>query len=415
MSRAVITGVGCVTPIGIGMAAFVEGLRAGRSGIGRLTICDPATFNCRVAAEVRDFDPLAFMDLREARTLPRAAQYALAATRLALEHAGITSFRDPRRVGVLIGTSSGTLAYALEQYAIFLERGVRRLHPSSPAYAHNACIASECAIQVGVHGPVMTLSSACTSSTDAIGLGARLIEQGVVDLLLVGGTEAPLISSVFASFDRLCMMPRSYNEVPEQAARPFDSRREGLVLGEGAVMFVLENHDNARRRGQKSLAAVAGYGATCDAYSHFHQKPGGEDAIRAVQEAFAAAGLSPESVDFVSAHGTGTRENDPFETSVLRAVLGSRVSEVPVSASKSQCGHLLGASGAVAAACVVASIIGDFLPATLNLDDPDPECDLFHVRGAARSGRINVALCTSFGFGSRNAALIIQRTDDVYS
>lgn len=410
MAHAFITGVGCVTPIGIGMAAFSEGLRTGRSGVGPLTACDPTGFGCRVAAEVRGFDPTAFMDLREARSLPRVSQFAIAAARLALKDAEIRAWDDATRAGVLMGTSSGPLAYALEQHAIFLERGSRRMHPSSPAFAHNGSIASECAIQLGIHGPVMTLASACTSSTDAIGIGARLVESGMVDVLLVGGAEAPLTPSLFASFDRLGMMPRQFNEEPERAARPFDAKRDGLVLGEGAIVLVLESEQSVRRRRARSSAAVVGYAATSDAHSHFHQKPDGSDAVRAVEQALRAAGLAASAVDHVSAHGTGTRENDPFESSVIQRALGPAVSRATVSASKSQCGHLLGASGAVAVACVVAGMVGGFAPATLNLEEPDPDCDLAHVRGHPRPSFINVALCTSFGFGSRNAALVLRRS-----
>lgn len=349
------------------------------------------------------------MDLREARMLPRVVHFAVAACRLAMQDSGLDTWDDSTRVGIILGTSSGTLSYALEQHAVFLDKGARRMHPSSPAFAHNGAVASECAIQLGVHGPVLTVSSACTSSTDAIGFGAGLIEAGVVDVLLVGGAEAPLTPALFASFDRLRMLPTSYNACPEGGARPFDKGREGLVLGEGAIVFVLERR--ARSEVPASPIEIAGYGATCDASSHFHQEETGAEAVRAVRQALLMAKMDASSIDFVSAHGTGTRENDPFEAGVLRKVLGGGRGLL-VSASKSQCGHLLGASGALAVASVVASMRGGFVPPTLNLDVVADGCELPYVGKRACPYVTRGALCPSFGFGSRNAALIVRRMEE---
>jgi len=393
------------------MEAFTRSLRAGVSGIGPLTQCDPKPHQCRVAAEVGDFDPLRFLHVREARALPRVAQFAVAAARLALDDADLHAWPDPTRTGIVVGTSSGPIAYSFEQQSIYLERGARRMHPSSPAFAHNGVIASECAIQLGIHGTALTLSSACTSGTDAIGLGRTMVEAGLVDTLLVGGADAPITPSVFAAFDRLGMMPRCFNDRPEAASRPFDVDREGFVLGEGAAILVLESEEQARARGARLLAEVSGYGATCDAASHFHQEESGDHAVRAVALALGSAGVGSEALDYVSAHGTGTRENDPFESRVLRRVLGEGACRVPVSSSKSQFGHSLGAAGAMEAAAIVAGMWGGFAPPTLNLDHPDPECDLAHVAGHSRPCRISVALSTSFGFGSRNAALVLRRSE----
>lgn len=407
-SRTVITGVGCITPIGIGMTAFSDALRNGLSGVGPLTQCDGSSLQCRVAAQVNDFDPLAYMDLKEARALPRVAQFAVAACRLAIADAGIRQFVDQNRVGVVIGTSSGPIAYALEQHAIFLERGARRVHPSSPAFGHNSVISSECAIQLNLRGPAFTLSSACTSATDAIGLGQTMIQAGVADALLVGGADAPICSSILAAFERLGLLPRGFNHDPAAAARPFDARRDGLVLGEGAGIVVLERADVALRRDARILAEVVGYGSTCDASSHFQQETSGDDATRAIQLALSSLGCQPGDIDYVNAHGTGTRENDPFEAKVLRRVFGANAA-VAVSSSKSQFGHLLGASGAVELAAVVAGMVGSFAPPTLNLDEPDTECLLNHVPHRARTMEINYALSTNFGFGSRNAALALRK------
>lgn len=409
MKRALITGVGCVTPIGTGREQFDASLLGGRSGIVQLEIFDRSPFECRVAAEVRAFRADAYMDAREARALPRVAQFSVAASRLALEDARITRWHDPGRVGILIGTSSGSLTYAFEQHAVFIEKGVRRMHPSAPVFAHNSVISSECAIQLGVHGPVMVVSSACTSSTDAIGLGAGMIASGLLDAVLVGGADAPLTPALFGAFDRLSMMPRSFNAAPAQAARPFDRHREGLVLGEGAVTFVLESEESACARGARPVAVVRGYGASCDAHSHFRQEASGADAIRAIATAFRSAGCGPRDIQLVSAHGTGTRENDPFESRVLIASLTDEIPEIWVHATKSQCGHLLGASGAIGVAAVVASMRSGYVPQTLNLEEPDDYCALRHVRFASQKCKVDNALVTSFGFGARNAALIVQR------
>lgn len=402
-----------MTPIGIGYASFAEGLRGGRSGLTSLSICDPNPHRCRVVAEIRDFDASSFMDVREARSIPRVAQFAVAACGLALEDAGMSSRQDREHVGVVIGTSSGPIAYSLEQYAIFFEKGMRRVHPSMPAYGHNGVVASECAIQFGCKGLVLAVSSACTSGADAIGLAKTLIQSGAAEVVLAGGADAPICPSVLAGFERLRMMPTSFNDDPTKAARPFDLRREGLVLGEGAAVLVLEDECRARARGASIHAEVAGYGGTCDAGSHFKQQESGEEAIRAMRIACRDAGVPAEQMDYVNAHGTGTAENDPFEAGVIRALLGERVAVVPVSSSKSQFGHLLGAAGAVEAVATIAALEGGFVPATLNLDDPDPACDLFHVREHARSCRVGVAMSTSFGFGSRNAALVLRGAGEV--
>jgi 3-oxoacyl-[acyl-carrier-protein] synthase II len=409
MSRIVVTGAGCVTPIGIGRREFETAIRAGSSGLRELSQCDPSPYACRVAGEVLGFDPLEFMDVREARTLPRVVQFAVAASRLAIADANMGSAFAPERVGVIVGTSSGPIAYSFEQQLIFFERGARRMHPSSPAFAHNGAIASECAIQVGVHGPVFAVSSACTSSTDAIGLGASLLREGVVDAMLVGGAEAPLTPSLFAAFDRLKMMPSSFNSAPQEASRPFDIRREGMVLGEGAAILVLETEQVARSRGAIPIMEIAGYGSTCDAASHFHQEGSGDQALRAINLALTGASATVADIDYVNAHGTATRENDVFESRVLRRLFGSLVSSVPVSSVKSQLGHSLGACGCMEVMAVMAGMEGGFVPATTNLQYPDPECALAHVPGVVRDWRIDVALSTNFGFGSRNAALVLRR------
>lgn len=408
MSDAVVTGIGCVTPIGLGRAAFSDGLRRGTSGTGALAAIDPRPYRSRVSAEVRGFHADEFMPAREARSSPRVVQFAIACARMALEDAGLASFADPGRVAIVVGTSGGPAAYHFEQYATYVERGVRRMPPSFPAQAHSGVIASECAIQLGVHGPVFTVSSACTSSTDAIGLARTLVASGQADVVLAGGVEAPLFPLLFATFDRLEMMSSRFNDEPATASRPFSADRDGFVLGEGGAIFVVESARHAIERGVRSLAVVGGYGATCDAKSHFSQDESGDDAARAIRIALDGAGIGPGGLDYVNAHGSATPQNDFFETGVLRRVFGEEAARIPVSSTKSMVGHLLGACGAVELAATIAGMEGGFLPPTINLRERDPACDLDWVADGARPARIRAALSTSFGFGSRNAALVVH-------
>lgn len=407
MRRVVVTGVGCVSPIGIGFAAFCEGIQTGASGIKHVSSFDPSPYDCRVAAEVVGFQPEAFMDKREAKALPRVAQFAVAAARLAVEDAALDVRSRGSRVGVVLGTSSGPVGYLLEQHGVFLERGVKRMHPSSPAYAHNSILASECAINLGVHGPTFVISSACTSSCDAIGIAKTLIATGVVDVVVAGGSEAPLTPALFGAFDRLGILPTHYNADPRGAARPFSIDREGPVLGEGAAIVVLEAEESALARGAAIQAQVLGYGATGDAWSHFRHQLEGTYAIAAIEQALRDASIGEADIDYISTHGTGTPENDPFESMVLLRALGPCARLIPASSSKSQFGHLLGAAPAMEFLAILAAIKMKVAPPTLNLEQPDPACPLAHVRSAGKELVIRTALSTSFGFGSRNGALVV--------
>lgn len=409
----VVTGMGCVTPIGIGLPAFSESLRAGTSGTGEVTRFDPRAYRSRVAAEVKDFRPADFLGLREVRALPRVSQLAVAASRMALDDAGVREWKDAGRVGLLLGSSGGPVAYQFEQAMIFLERGLRRMNPMFPAYGHSGSIASECAIQFGVKGPVLTVSSACTSSADAIGLAVGLLEGRMVDVVLAGGTDAPVEPILFGSFDRIGAIARGFNDVPETASRPFSRDRDGFVLAEGAAVFVLERRDAALERGARIRAEIAGYGATCDADNHLTQEASGVEAARALRQALEQAGVEPHEIDYVNAHGTATRQNDPFETRVMHQVFGDVARSIPVSSSKSMFGHALGACGALELGATILGMEEGFVPPTLNLDEPDPDCDLDYVAHKARPARVDVALSTSFGFGSRNAALVVRKAHDV--
>lgn len=407
MEEVVISGLGCVTPIGVGAEAFGASLRAGVSGMGPLTGFDSAQFRCHVAAAVSNFRAEDFMPLRDARSLPRCTQLAIAASRMALEQSALAS--PPERIGVVIGSSIGPGAYNFEQFGTFVERGVRRVPPQFPALAHNGSVASECSIQFGLRGPALTVSSACVSGADAIGLGRMMIRSGVADVVLAGGVDAPITPMLFAAFDRLGLMSSRYNEEPHVAMRPFDRDRDGFVLGEGAAMFVLEGLEHSRQRGAKPVAAIRGYGATSDAFGHFGQPEEPVDAVRAIHLALADAGLSVGAVEYVNAHGSATVQNDIFETGVLRAAFGDKAHGLPVSATKSMIGHAMGAAPALGIMAICLGMEGGFIPPTIGLENPDERCALNHVRGVALVKEFECALSLSFGFGSRNAAVVVGR------
>ena len=350
------------------------------------------------------------MSPRDARMLPRVSQFALAACRLAVDDARVTVGNNPHRVCVVLGTSVGPAAYSFEQFATFIERGYRRVHPLLTAYAHVGSLSAECAIQLGAKGASLSVGSACVSGADAVGIGLMLIKSGRADVVIAGGADAPIVPVLFAAFDRLGVMSSNFNKCPTAAARPFAIDRDGFVLGEGAVAVVLESKAHAVRRGAHPIAALSGYGATCDAHGHLSQGESPDDAARAIVDALNEAGLSVSDIDYVNAHGSGTMQNDRFEASLLRGVFGPRADRVHVSSTKSLLGHLMGAAPVVGLAATVAGMCDGFIPPTLNLEREAPECaGLAHVANHSRAGTIRRALILSFGFGSRNAALIVQQ------
>jgi 3-oxoacyl-[acyl-carrier-protein] synthase II len=407
MERAIVTGLGCITPLGV-LDETWAGLIEGRSGIDVLTAFDARPYRTRVAGQIRNFRPLDFMPAKEVNATSRCVQFAVAAARMAIEHSRLDlPSVDPRRIGVYIGTSIGPLDLAIAQHAICLEKGMARVHPMAPAYNHPGVLASEIAILVGIRGPAITIASACTSGADALALALCQIRAGVVDIAIAGASEAPLFPTLFAAFDRLALMSRREGN-PAAACRPFSLDREGIVLSEGAGMCVLEAENFARRRGACLIAELAGAGATSDAYHHFQQRPDGEEAARAIEIALADARVSPNDVDYISAHGTGTPGNDAIETIVIKRVFGARAHAIPVSSIKSMTGHSMGACAGVEAVACAKTICEGVIPPTINLEVADPACDLDFVPNVARCAVSNVVLSNSFGFGSRNAALVFK-------
>jgi 3-oxoacyl-[acyl-carrier-protein] synthase II len=409
MRRVLITGMGCVTPYGTGLDAFWDGLVSGRSAVTELHAFDPRPYGCRVAGQVPDFRPGDFLPQREVSSSSRCTQLSIAAARIAIEEAKLSPRDvDPRRTGVFIGTSIGTVDYLAANHSVFLEKGIRRVHPLFPAQAYPGVVATQLAIHLGIRGPAICVSTACTSSTDAIGIARMHIRAGVIDRAIVGGTEAPLTPLLFASFDRLGVMSR-LNDPPEAACRPFAGSRDGFVMSEGAGVCVLEAEESAAERGARSIAEVASYSATSDAFHPFSPLPEGDEGARAIEEAMDGAGISPDDVDYVNAHAIGSKSNDGIELEILRRVLGDSLPGVPVSSIKGMIGHTMGAAGALEMIASVCAIRDSVIPPTINLSPQDnfPGIDL--VPGRARSKPIRLAISPTFGFGARNAVLVVKK------
>jgi len=409
--RVLVTGMGCVTPFGIGLDAFWEGIVAGRSGITPLTAFDPAPYGTRIAGQVPDFRPADFMSQREISGSARCMQLGVAAARMAVEDARF-SFKgiDSSRSGVFFGTSVGTFSYAAENHAVFLEKGIRRVHPLFPAQSYAGVVATQIGIRFEIRGPVICVSTACTSATDALGMALLHIQAGLVDRAIVGGTEAPLEPFLYSAFDRLGVMSR-YNEAPERASRPFAIDRDGFVMSEGAGACILEAEEAAAERGARPLAELSGYAATSDAFHPFSPLPSGNEGARAIRLALDQAGVSPEEVDYVNAHAIGSRTNDPIELDIMRSVFGDRASQLPISSIKSMIGHTMGAAGALELIACVCAMRSSTLPPTINLAAEDLHNGYDLVPNQARGGRVSVAVSPTFGFGSRNAVVVARRYD----
>jgi 3-oxoacyl-[acyl-carrier-protein] synthase II len=407
--RVVITGLGCVTPFGAGVERFWENLTAGRSGIRPLQAFDASVYGTRIAGEVPEFRPRDFMPQRDVSSTARVTQLGIAATRIALDEARLPlEGRDTSRVGVFYGTSVGTFAYAAENHAVFLEKGIRRVHPLFPAQSYSGVVATQLAITFGVRGMAIAVSTACSSATDAIGTAWLHIRSGLLDCAIVGGTEAPITPLLFAAFDRLGIMSRQ-NEEPARASRPFAAARDGFVMSEAAATLILESEEHAASRGGTPLAELAGYGATSDGFHPFSPLPTGEEGVRALRMALDSAEVMPDEVDHVNAHAIGSRTNDPIELDILRQVLGERATRVPVTANKSMVGHTMGAAGALELLASIQTLRTQTIPPTVNLESLDRECGFDLVPDEARPAEVRVVLSPTFGFGSRNAALVVRR------
>lgn len=407
--RVVVTGMGALTPIGNDIESFWEGLMEGRSGAGEITQFDASEFSTRIAAEVKDFNPIDFMDRKDARRMDRFAQFAVAASQMALEDAAIDLDQiDRDRAGVLIGSGIGGIHTFEEQCRILIERGPGRISPFFVPMMIPDMASGQVSIRFGLRGPNSCSVTACASGTHSLGDAYRMIAYGYADLMISGGTEAavtPLSVGGFAAAKALT----ERNDEPERASRPFDAERDGFLLGEGAGILVLEELEHAKRRGARIYAEIVGYGTSGDAHHITMPAPEGEGAARAMKEALKDANLAPEAVDYINAHGTSTPYNDSFETKAIKSVFGDHAYRLAVSSTKSMTGHLLGAAGGVEAIVCVLTINRGFIPPTINYEVPDPDCDLDYVPNEPRKARVDIALSNSFGFGGHNAVLVFRR------
>ncbi|MGH7481517.1 MAG: beta-ketoacyl-ACP synthase II [Longimicrobiales bacterium] len=409
--RVAITGIGPITAAGIGVAGLWDGLRRERSPIGPITRFDSSPWRSKVGAEVQDFEARSFMDAQLARRFDRYSQFAVASARMALDDAGLSNGAlDPDRVAVQVGSALGGIAHAEAQVLRFQDGGLRAVDPRVALTTF--CGAGSCgiAIEFGFTGPNSTNAMSCASGTIALGEAWRLIREGEADAAIAGGVEAPLSPLSFGAFAIIRAMS-TRNDAPERACRPFDRERDGFVMGEGACLLVLERLDHALARGARIYGEIAGYGNTNDAHHMTAPRPDGSQAARAMRLALASAGLAPEEIDYVSAHGSSTPLNDATETRALRTVLGDHADAVAITGSKPYHGHALGASGAIEAGIVCLAIEREWIPPTLNLEAPDESCDLDYVPGHGRAHTVRACLSNSFGFGGINASIVIRRIE----
>jgi len=408
--RVVITGIGTVTSYGNGVQAFWDNLIAGKSGIDTLTSFDITDYPSKVGAEVRDFKPGEFMDPKEARRNDRFTQFAVASSKMALEDAGIdTTTLDSDRFGVLIGSGIGGMLTIQTQSRRLYDMGPRKVSPFMiPSLIANIA-SGVVAIEVGARGPNYGIVSACASGTHSIGESFRMLRDSEVDVMIAGGSEAAVTELGYAGFCSMKAMSTGYNDEPTRASRPFDKGRDGFVMGEGAGVLIMETLEHAQARGATIYCEIAGYGATCDAYHITSPDPEGKALSIAISKVIKEAGLQPEDVDYINAHGTSTPYNDKFETCAIKKALGDHAYKIPVTSTKGMTGHLLGAAGGIESAVCALAIRDGKIPPTINYEEPDPDCDLDCVPNTMREAEVNVAICNNLGFGGHNATLLFKK------
>ncbi|HTH36756.1 MAG TPA: beta-ketoacyl-[acyl-carrier-protein] synthase family protein [Pyrinomonadaceae bacterium] len=410
--RVVITGFGCVTPIGIGRDQFWKGLKEGRSGVRRIESFDPSQFDIQIAGEIPEFDWKAELNPKDRQHVPRTVPLALAAAREAVSDSGLTpgdlSLDEKRRFGVVLGTGGGGLAFTEKQFGFWFSgnAGKGSIY-TIPASTHGG-LSSELSMVFGLHGLSHIVSTGCTSSTDAIFYAAQTIALGRQDVVITGGVDSPISPGILKGFEVMKVCTSKWNNEPERASRPFSVDRSGMVIGEGSWMFVLETLESAQARNADIYAEVAGYGSTCDAYHRVRLEENGIEPARAMSIAIADAGLEPEDIQYVNLHGTSTELNDRIETHAVKLTFGDHAYTMPMSAVKSQIGHPQGATGAGGIGATLMALNKRVLPPTINLDEPDPACDLDYVPNRSREAMVKVALCNCIGFGSKNSALVLR-------
>jgi len=407
--RVVVTGMGIVSPLGLTVSDTWEALISGKSGIDYISHFDPEPFDTKFAAEVKGFDPVSYVSRKEAHRMDRFTQFAVAASLQAVEAAGLTiNEGNAEETGVIIGNSVCGLLEVAEQLKVLSEAGPRKISPLLAPTMTGDAAPVQVSLILGAKGPNYSPSSACSSSSDSIGQAYDIIRHGEAKVMIAGGTEVPVMPICVAAFNAAHALSTK-NEDPQSACRPFDAERDGFVLGEGAAVVILEDLGYALERGAPILAEIIGYSATSDAFHITQPSPNGEGAAHALSLALRKAGISPDEVDYINAHGTATVLNDKTETHAIKSVFGESAYRIPISSSKSMLGHLIGAAGAMEAAICILSIDKGIIPPTLNLNHPDPECDLDYVPNKARPAGVTTAVSNSFGFGGHNSVLVFRR------
>jgi len=407
-NRVVVTGIGCLSPLGLDMATTWEGLIAGKSGIDYITLCDPEPLETKFAGEVKGFEPTDYINRKEARRMDRFAQLSVAASLQAVEHSGIQiNSTNQDNIAIIVGSGIGGLTTLFEQTKVLLEQGPDRVSPFLAPMMISDMAAAQVSIILGVKGLNLCTTSACSSSSDAIGVAYELIKRGDTQAAIAGGSEAIINPIGITAFNALRAIS-TRNDEPRLASRPFDTERDGFVISEGACLLILESLTHAQERGANILAEIKAYGATADAFHVTQPAADGEGAAKAMQLALDRAGLAPSEIDYINAHGTSTPLNDKVETIAIKAVFGDHAYCLPISSTKSMLGHLIGAAGAAEAAACIMAIQHGIIPPTINLTHPDPECDLDYVPNVARQAKVTTALSNSFGFGGHNSVLILR-------
>ncbi|HXR98665.1 MAG TPA: beta-ketoacyl-[acyl-carrier-protein] synthase family protein [Terriglobales bacterium] len=410
--RAVITGIGAVSPNGVGREAFWSATRAGESGIRHIPAFADADLPVHIGGQVLDFDPFAHMEEKDVAHVSRVVPLMLAASGEALRDAAIDtaalSLDERRQIGVIVGSGGGALEFVERQFSLYYSGHDRRCSVYTIPSATLGTMASEVSMRFGLRGFSHMISTGCTSSTDALGYARQHIQTGMIDTVVCGGADAPLSPLIARAFGMMKILTTSWNSEPARGSRPFSRDRDGFVLGEGAWMFVVEELEHARARGARIYGEITGYGSTCEAFHRVRLEESAEEPARAMQMALAAAGVSPERVNYVNLHGTSTVLNDRIETRAMKRTFGDYAYRIPMSALKSLIGHPQGACGAAGVAATLLAMRDDQLPPTANLDSPDPECDLDYIPDSGRRANIEHALCNCIAFGSKNSALVLS-------
>lgn len=411
--RVVITGMGVVSPNGMGKEAFCHAVLAGKSGVKRISRFDSSGLSVHIAGEIPEFDELAWVDARERKHVSRVVPLAIAASHEAIQDAGLDpsamSMDEKREIGVILGTGGGAQEFSEEQYRLWHSGQTKQVSLFCIPSGTMGTIPSEISMRFGFRGYSHVVTAGCTSSTDAIGYAYQHIQAGVQPMFLVGGVDSPITPGIVKGYTLLRALTESWNDAPERASRPFSADRDGFVLAEGSWMFILEDYDHATSRGAQIYAEIAGYASTCEAYHRVRMSDSPEEPARAITLALQEADLSAEDIHYVNLHGTSTEMNDRVETSALKLALGERARKIPMSGLKSQIGHTQGACGSASVAATLIAMEHGRIPPTINLDVPDSSCDLDYVPEAGRKADIENAICNCVGFGSKNSALVLRR------